>query len=78
VKGQDASGLSFGGWKQSQPPRIADDIASLIAKGIAVYLVDGDAAERGIERADLIVGLQSVSRSGLPRFFQAFDQIWAW
>ena len=48
VKGQDASGLSFGGRKQTHPPDIAGDVAKLVGKGIDVYVVRDDAAERGI------------------------------
>jgi hypothetical protein len=29
VRGQDAAGLAFGTWRQTQPPRLADDIAAL-------------------------------------------------
>ena len=39
VKGQDASGLSFGSWKQTQPPRLDQDIAKLIEKGVEVHVV---------------------------------------
>ena len=33
VRGQDAAGLAFGGWRQTQPPRVADNIASLTTRG---------------------------------------------
>ena len=78
VKGQDASGLSFGARRQTQPPRIAEDVASLMAKGATVYVVDDDAGERGIERTDLIDGVRSLTRAGLPKLFQGFDLIWTW
>ena len=78
VKRQDASGLSFGARKQTQPPRLADDVAKLIEKGVAVHTVDEDAAERGLEPGDLIPGLTSVSRAGLAKLFAQFDQVWHW
>lgn len=78
VKGQDASGLSFGARKQTQPPRIDDDVAKLVGKGVDVYVVEEDVAERGIEPADLITGLKPVSRKGISRLFASFDQIWHW
>jgi hypothetical protein len=78
VKGQDATGLSFGGRKQTQPPRVDEEILKLMGKGVEVYLVEDDAAERGIERSDLIGGIRSVSRSGLPKLFGDYDQIWHW
>ena len=78
VKGQDASGLRFGDKPQTQPPRLADDVASLIGKGVDVWFVEDDAAERGLERGDLIDGLRPVKRAGLARLFGEYDQIWHW
>lgn len=78
VRGQDAAGLTFGGWRQTQPPRIADDIASLIAKGVTVYVLAEDLTQRGLEAGDLVPGLERVTRDGLPGLFAAHGQIWHW
>ncbi len=78
VKDQDASGLAFGEWKQSQPPRLADDIGGLVAKGVAVYIVQEDVADRGIANGELIEGVEPVSRGDLPGLMDAYDQVWAW
>src|SRR5262249_16412756 len=78
VKGQNASGLSFGDRAQTQPPRIDEDVAKLVGKGVDVYVVEDDVAERGLERTDLIQGLKTVSRSSLPKLFESYDQIWRW
>jgi intracellular sulfur oxidation DsrE/DsrF family protein len=78
VRGQDAAGLAFGGWRQTQPPRIADDIASLIAKGVTVYVLTEDLTQRGLEAGDLVPGLERVGRDGLPALFTAHDQVWHW
>jgi len=78
VKGQDASGLSFGGKTQTQPPHLDDDVAKLIGKGVDVYVVEDDVAERGLERSELIAGLKTVPRNGLAKLFAGFDQIWHW
>lgn len=78
VKGQDASGLAFGGKKQTQPPRLADDVAKLIEKGIAVLAVEEDVAERGLERGDLIGGVKPVSRGALAKLFDGYDMVWHW
>jgi sulfur relay (sulfurtransferase) DsrF/TusC family protein len=78
VRGQDAAGLAFGAWRQTQPPRIADDIASLAGKGVTVYVVAEDLAERGLEASDLVPGLERVARDGLPVLFAAHDQVWHW
>lgn len=78
VKGQDASGLSFGGRVQKHPPRIAEDVARLIEKGVDVFFVEDDAAERGIERTQLVAGVKPIARGGLPKLFSGYDQVWYW
>lgn len=78
VKGQDAAGLAFGARKQTQPPRIEDDLAKLLGKGVDVYVIEEDVADRGIETGDLIAGVKSISRKGMPKLFASFEQIWHW
>jgi len=78
VRGQDASGLSFGGKAQTQPPRIEEALMRLLEKGAEVYVVQDDAAARGLERADLLEGVKGLSRAELPRFFGRFERIWRW
>ena len=78
VKGQDASGLSFGGVPMGHAPRLDDDVAELTAKGIDVYFVAEDAADRGITAGDMIAGVTPVGRGDLPGFIDGFDQIWHW
>ena len=78
VRGQDATGLAFGDWRQTQPPRIADDIEALVAKGIAVYVMDEDLAPRGLGPGDLVGGLQRITQDRLPVLFAAHDQVWHW
>lgn len=78
VTGQDASGISFGGKAQSQPPRLEDDVRRLLDKGSEVYVVQDDAAIRGLEWTSLLKGVKGVSRAELPALFERFDQIWRW
>jgi hypothetical protein len=78
VKGQDASGLKFGAREQKHAPRLADDIAGLVGKGITVMIVGEDCAERGIKPDDLVGQLQTVSRAEIPRIFERYDQVWHW
>lgn len=78
LRGQDASGLAFGDWRQTQPPRLADDIAGLIGKGVEVYYVQDDAAARGISESAFIEGLKPVARSGIAELLGAYDQVWHW
>lgn len=78
VRGQDASGLAFGERKQTHPPHIDQDIAKLVGKGVDVFVVDDDAAARGLERGDLVEGVKGVARSAVPALFERYDQIWHW
>lgn len=78
TKGQDASGLSFGEWKQTQPPNIEGQVAGLVGKGIEVYYVEEDAAERGLKKGDLVDGLKPVTRDKLPGLLAAHDNVWHW
>lgn len=78
VKGQDAGGLAFGEWRQTQPPHIADDISLLISKGIPVYVLDEDLARLGIAAGDLISGPERLTRDRLPGLLAAHDQVWHW
>ena len=78
VKGQDASGLTFGGKSQTHAPNLERDVAMLVDKGLAVYICEEDVAERGLERSDLIEGLAPVSRAGVAKLLGDFDHIWHW
>lgn len=78
VRGQDASGLQFGGRKQTQPPDLARDVARLLERGVPVYAVAGDAADRGIGAADLVDGVQLVDRGQIPQLIAEHDLVFHW
>jgi sulfur transfer complex TusBCD TusB component (DsrH family) len=78
VRGQDASGLAFGGWRQTQPPQLARDIAALIVKGVAVYAVEEDLMARGLQPDELVPGLERVKNDALAGLFASYDQVWHW
>ena len=76
--GQDASGLAFGAKRQSQPPRIAEDLVGLIGKGVEVLYVREDAEDRGLDSSDLVDGPRPVARAEIPTLFDSHDNIWHW
>src|SRR6516225_435924 len=78
VEGQDAGGLVFGEWEQTQPPRIASDLAALAAKGVDICYVAEDLAERGIERNELINSAQPVARGAVGELLGRYDRVWYW
>lgn len=78
VKGQDASGLSFGESKMTHPPEIDKDVEKMIEKGVPLYVVEEDAKDRGLSDGDLIGGVKKVSRRELPELIDQHDQVWHW
>jgi sulfur relay (sulfurtransferase) DsrF/TusC family protein len=50
----------------------------MIGKGIPVFAVDEDIADRGLTGADLIAGFQKISRQALPELLDRHDQVWRW
>ncbi|MCG8433145.1 MAG: DsrE family protein [Gammaproteobacteria bacterium] len=78
LQNQDASGLRFGDWQQTQPPQLAADIAGLIKKGVSVFAVKEDFIERGLDKENLIDDVQLISKTELPGLFNSYDHIWHW
>jgi len=78
VPAQDASGLAFGSWRQTQPPRIAADIAALLEKGVGVYYVAEHANDRGLDDVPLIKGVQPLRRAELPMLLGRYERVWQW
>lgn len=78
VRGQDASGIAVGDKKQTQPPDVARDLATLVARGVEVHIVDGDLTARGLAQPDLIDGVKVVQQSALPALLEAYDLVWHW
>ena len=78
VKGQDASGITIGGVPLSNPPKLDQDVESLIGAGVDTYVVQEDVQDRGINQAELVGGVKMVSRAGLADLFDDHDSIWHW
>jgi hypothetical protein len=78
IPDQDASGLSFGAWRQTQPARLAEDIAALIAKGVRVYRVREDVLERGLVSVPAIAGVEDIDARRLPSLMREHDSVWRW
>jgi len=78
ARGQTAPALAFGGWKQSHPPDLSADMASLAGKGVALHAVEEDLEDRGIRDAGLVDGLAVIPRAEVPRLFEEHQRIWKW
>lgn len=75
VPGQDASGLSFGDWTQTQPPCIDKDVSKLQEAGVTVYFLKEDAEKRGLS---ITGSAKPISLSELPKLLEEFDLVWHW
>jgi sulfur transfer complex TusBCD TusB component (DsrH family) len=79
VAGQGAPGLAIGGWKQTQAPRMDNDVIDLIEKRkIPVFVIEEDLAARGIERGELVPGVQLLSARMLPERMAEYQLISHW
>lgn len=78
VRGQSVEALKFGSRQQKNSPQIAKDVAGLVEKGIAVFALQEDIAERGIDEGDLIYGLSLISRKDQAKLYDTYDQVWHW
>ena len=78
VRGQDASGLAFGTWRQTEPPRIEQQLGSLAAKGVTVYALGDDLVERGLSPSDLMPGVETLQRPTLAALLPRYDRVWHW
>jgi len=78
VRGQDAGGLAFGGWRQTEPPRIEQQLGSLAAKGVTVYALADDLVERGLAASDLRPGIETLPRAALAALLPRYDRVWHW
>jgi len=79
VSGQGAPGLTIGGWKQTQTPRMDNDVIDLIAtRKIRVLVIEEDLAARGIERSELVPEVELVSAKMLPKRMAEYDLVSHW
>lgn len=78
IAGQDASGLAFGDWKQTQPPRIEDDLSRMMGKGIEVYALTDDLVDRGLADCATVKGVRRINRGDLAGLMDGYDQVWRW
>jgi hypothetical protein len=75
---QDASGLAFGEWRQTQPPRMAAPLVELISNRAPVHAVEEDLAERGIRASDCVAGVQMISRARMGELVEQFERVLQW
>jgi sulfur transfer complex TusBCD TusB component (DsrH family) len=78
VPGQQVEGLAIGGWRQTQPPRIAQDLAGLIAKGVRVFALTEDLAARSLLEQPMAGGVEPLLMKDLAHTLQQYQRVWHW
>jgi sulfur relay (sulfurtransferase) DsrF/TusC family protein len=79
VAGQGAPGLTIGAWKQTLAPRMDKDLVDLVEKRkIPVFVIAEDLAVRGIERKELVPGIELLSSQILPKRMAEYDIVLHW
>lgn len=78
LKGQDASGLEFGRWVQTNAPNLERELENLIAKDVPVYVMRDEMDRRGLGEAFTVEGIKLLNWEDLPKLLDAHDQIWHW
>jgi len=78
VMAQGVPPLTFGDKVQKHAPRIAEQVAGLVAKGVQVMVVRECLAARGINEEELMDGLTLVKQAALPKVMNGHDQVWHW
>jgi sulfur relay (sulfurtransferase) DsrF/TusC family protein len=78
VEGQSVDPVTIGGRLQSHAPDVHEQIRNFVGNGSAVYVVEEDLDERGIDRRRLLQEVRLVPRSELPKLISGYDQVWHW
>ena len=78
VMAQGVPPLMFGDKVHKHAPRIAEQVAGLVAKGVPVMVVRECLSARGIDEEELMDGLAMIGQAALPNVMNGYDQVWHW
>jgi hypothetical protein len=78
LMGEDSSGLRFGSWTQTQPPRIAAQVALLLQSQVRVHVIREDLERRGLMEVQRLEGVHVISRSEVPHLAEGHDRVLHW
>lgn len=78
VQGQDTTGLTIGGARLGNPPRIDEDLRKLREKGVTLYAVREDARDRGLDPGRVIDGVEFIARADVADLVEKYDRVWYW
>lgn len=75
---QQCPPLAIGAAAIQHPARPNDDLEKLRAKGVAVYVVQDDLDDRGIDKQRCVAAAEPVRRADVVGLLERHDQIWHW
>jgi hypothetical protein len=78
VKAQGAPRLAFGAREQKHGPCLAEAVEGFIAKGVEVFVLREDIADRGLADEELIAGVKMMHKADLAALIGRYDQVWHW
>jgi sulfur relay (sulfurtransferase) DsrF/TusC family protein len=79
VAGQGAPALIVGAWQQTSAPRMDRDVVDLVTKrSVPIFVVEEDLAARGIDKAELVAEVKTVTAKALPRLMAEYQVVSHW
>jgi len=78
VVNQNCPPLKLGDSGINHPACPSEDVRKLREKGVDVYVVEDDLAERGIARDNCIGDVQTIAARDVAGLMDKHDQIWHW
>jgi sulfur relay (sulfurtransferase) DsrF/TusC family protein len=78
VRGQEGTGIKIAGAPVQPGFLIEQDVTAVQESKIPIYALREDLQERGIDEAELVSGIQMISRKEFGKFIDQFDTVWNW
>jgi sulfur transfer complex TusBCD TusB component (DsrH family) len=75
---QSCAPLTIGALTINHPARPNEDLVKLRAKGAAVYVVQEDLDERGIDKQQCVAEATRIARAEIVELMEQHDQVWHW
>ena len=75
---QECPAIAIGNVGINHPARPAEDLKRLQEKGVRVFAVEEDLAERGLSKESCTVGAELIRRSDIAGLMEEHQQVWHW
>lgn len=75
---QECPTIAIGNVGINHPARPAEDLKRLQEKGVRVFAVEEDLAERGLSKDRYAVGAELIRRSDIAELMEEHQQVWHW